>query len=358
MEQRAHRFRKIAVVRANGVGDYLFSEPALQALRSAYPRAQIVLLGKHWHRQFLSGRPGPVDRVIVVPRCPGVGAEPHEAPDTAALDDFFRVMEHEQFDLAVQLHGGGRYSNPFTRRLGARFTIGLQAEDAAPLDRVIPYYYFQPEVLRYLEVVSLVGAAPVRLEPSLALTPADCAEADALDLPRDRPWVLLHPGATDPRRHWPAPKFAALADTLARHGARILVNGTGPERAVVDAVIGRMRAPAVDLYGRVSLGGLAAVLARCAVVVANDSGPLHLAAAVGTSTVGIYWCGNFINGGPVMRRRHRPSMSWRLNCPICGQNTLTDPCTHSASFVADVDLHEVTRSALALLDSATRASAH
>lgn len=343
------------MLRANGVGDYLFAEPALQALRTAFPRAEIVLLGKPWHQQFLSGRPGPIDRVVAVPACTGVGAGTDEIEDPAALDQFFRAMERECFDLAVQLHGGGRYSNPFTRRLGADFTIGLQADDAPPLDRVIPYYYFQPEVLRYLEVVSLVDAPPVRLEPAMALIPEDRAEAKALGLPRDRPWVLLHPGATDARRRWPAEKFAALGDTVAGTGALIIVNGTEAERGVVEAITETMRYDAVNLCGRVSLGGLAAVLAHCAVVVSNDSGPLHLAAAVGSRTVGIYWCGNFINGGPVIRRRHRPAMSWRLDCPVCGQNTLTDPCTHRASFVADVDLGEVTDSTLALLADATRA---
>ena len=76
-------------------------------------------------------------------------------------------MEHEEFDLAVQLHGGGRFSNPFLLRLGARHTVGSRTEDAAPLERTIPYTYYQHEPLRGLEVVGLAGAPPVWLEARL-----------------------------------------------------------------------------------------------------------------------------------------------------------------------------------------------
>jgi ADP-heptose:LPS heptosyltransferase len=112
--------RKIAVLRANGIGDLVFALPALDALRAAYPSAEIVLLAADWHEGLLAGRPGPVDRVIPIPPSTGVRQEPGAVDDPAALDRFFQRMNDESFDLALQLHGGGRYSNPFVRRLGAR----------------------------------------------------------------------------------------------------------------------------------------------------------------------------------------------------------------------------------------------
>src|SRR5690348_1718880 len=114
---------KIAVVRANALGDYIFALPALDALRAAYPAAEIVLLGAPWHAQFLTGRPGPVDRVIALPPLP--------VTDPA----FLAALRAERFDMAVQLHGGGRHSNRLVADLGARVTAGLRAEDAPPLDR-------------------------------------------------------------------------------------------------------------------------------------------------------------------------------------------------------------------------------
>ena len=342
--------RKIAVVRASGVGDYLFSLPALEALEAAYSDAEIVLLAKPWHKEFLSGRPGPVDRVEVLPAIAGVGANSGSSlAGETEVEDFCQRMRDERFDLALQIHGGGRHSNPFVRRLGARLSIGLKSEDAMPLDRWVPYVYFQPEVMRYLEVVSLVGAVPRRLEARLTLTPGDLAEAESV-VPGDQPLVLLHPGATDPRRCWPVEKFASLGDRLAEAGARVAVSGTEIERDLVDAVLKAMRREAMDLCGRLSLGGLAGFVARCQLVVSNDSGPLHLAAAVGTRTVGIYWAGNLINGAALTRTRHRPVASWRMECPECGQNCMEGSCLHGSSFVADVTVDEVASATFDLLE--------
>ncbi len=344
-------FEKIAVLRANGIGDYVFSVPALEALRARFPQAEIVLLGKAWHAAFLTDRLGPVDRVVVIPPCPGVGEEPGTPVDEARLERFFEDMARERFDLAIQLHGGGRYSNPFVRRLGARLTVGLKTPDVEPLDRWVPYTYFQSEIMRYLEVMSLVDAAPVQLEPHIEVTEADLREAGQFCSRSGRPLVVFHPGATDPRRHWPAEKFAAVGDALAATGARVAVLGTARERPIVEAVIANMQVEAEALCDRLSLSGLTGLLSQAALVISNDSGPLHLAAAVGTPTVGIFWCGNLINGGPLTRTRHRPFLSWRLGCPRCGANTIESPCDHQDSFVADVPVEDVTNAALDLFMS-------
>ncbi len=341
---------KIAVLRANGIGDFVFALPALEALRAAYPGAEIVLLGGGWQPPFLDARPGPVDRVITVPPSHGVREEPGASEDVEALDAFFAIMRDERFDLAVQLHGGGRHSNPFVRRLGARLTIGLRTPDADPLDRWIPYVYFQPEILRYLEVVGLAGAAPRTIEPHLEVTDADLAESYTVVADSSRPMVLLNPGASDPRRRWPAAKFAEVGDALEREGAVVAVSGNGGERELIAAVIAGMARPVLDLCGRLSLGGLVGLLSRCRLVISNDSGPLHLAGAVGAATVGIYWCGNLLTAGPATRARRRPAVSWRLACPVCGADTLTRSCAHRESFVADVPVSEVLASAHELLE--------
>jgi ADP-heptose:LPS heptosyltransferase len=126
---------RIAVLRATALGDFVFCIPALLALRAAYPRAEICLLGRPWHASFMRDRPGPVDRVIVVPPSRGVREEPGAAEDPRELDGFFARMRAERFDVALQMHGGGRWSNPFATRLGARLTVGCRAGDAPALDR-------------------------------------------------------------------------------------------------------------------------------------------------------------------------------------------------------------------------------
>jgi ADP-heptose:LPS heptosyltransferase len=258
-------------------------------------------------------------------------------------------MHEARFDLAVQLHGGGRYSNPFIRRLGARLTIGMRTPDAEPLDRSIPYIYFQPEVFRYLEVVALAGAIPGCAEPNVSVTEADLVEADQAVPDSGKPLAVLNPCATDSRRRWPAERFSEIGDALTRAGADVAVIGLAAGRKLVQGVLSAMAMPGIDLCNRLSLKGLIGVLARSRVLISNDSGPLHLASAVGAATVGIYWCGNLINACPLTRTRHRQAISWRLDCPVCSLNCLQERCPHTDSFVADISASEVLRSAMDLL---------
>jgi ADP-heptose:LPS heptosyltransferase len=341
----------------------MFALPALDALRNAYPKAAITLLGKSWHADLLRGRPGPVDEVFVLPDIPGITVQPAAEVDPDELREAIARLRAQHFDLALQLFGGGRYSNPFVASLGAGRTLGLRATDAGPLDATIPYRHFQPEVFRLLEVVGLAGAEPVTVEPRLESTPADEEEAAGVlqDAGRrsdsigrstaasDRPLVAIHPGAGDKRRRWPADDFGRVAGELVQTGIDVVVVGSLSDRVLTSAVATASEDRAIDLGGRLSLGGLAGLLRRTSAVIANDSGPLHLAQAVGAPTVGIFWCGNLINAGPIGRSRHRPLCSWRLECPVCGVNCITGHCEHDASFVEEVPAQEVLQEARSLL---------
>jgi ADP-heptose:LPS heptosyltransferase len=342
--------RSIVVLRANGIGDFVVAVPALEALRAAYPDARITYLGLPWHVELLEGRPGPWDVVEAIPPYPNLiaGGE----VDDERIDDFFRRHRAERYDLAVQLHGGGGNSNPFMERLNARVTAGARDREAPPLDRSVRYTYYQHEVLRFLEVVALVGAPPVTVEPRLALTAADVRHAETALPISAQPLVVLHPGASDPRRRWPADSFAELAHALADRGCRVAVVGHGPDDARVGARIAELT-DAVNLVGALDVKGMVGVLARARLVVANDSGPRHLGAALGTPTVGVYWVGNMINAGPLLRAHHRVAVSFRNTCPVCGidQAALgSQRCPHDDSFVADVTVDEVIGHASDLLD--------
>ncbi len=341
---------RIAVLRANLLGDLVMTLPALAALRAGHPRAEITLLGRPWHAELLEGRPGPWDRVVVVPPWPGVRDAPGASRDGLEVRRFLAAQRAERYDVALQLHGGGGNSNPLVSALGARVTAGAVDTGAPLLDRWLPYTTDQHEVLRCLELTGLVGAVPVTLAPRLAVTPADAAAADAVLPAGPRPLVALHPGASDPRRRWPARCFAAVADALAADGARVAVVGSGDDdRRAADAIRAAASASVLDLVGRLPLGALAGVLARCRLVVANDSGPRHLAEAVGTATVGVFLEHNLLNAGPLTRRRHRVAVSTRTDCDVCGADQSRSRCGHDRSLVAGVPVEAVLAAARDLL---------
>jgi ADP-heptose:LPS heptosyltransferase len=347
---------KIAVLRANAIGDYIFTLPALIALRQAYPAAEITLVGRDWHRDFLSGRPGPYDRVIAVPDERVLrGWESISSQKVEETEHFLDRMSAEKFDMALQLYGGGRYSNPFILGFNARLTVGLKAPDAVPLDRWVPYFYFQSEIMRFLEVVALVGAAPVVLEPFFDLIEKDFEEAEQYLAGEDRPLAVLQPGAGDPRRRWPVEKFAAVGDALAQEGVRVVITGADDDRPLVEGVAAFMHETNTLAYNSLSLGGLGALFSRAAVVIGNDTGPIHLAAAVGANTVPIFWCANLLNSGPFARTKHRPVISWQVQCPECGTNTFEKPCQHPVSFVSGIEVRQVLDNALSLIRQAKQA---
>lgn len=350
--------RKIAVLRPNAVGDFVFALPALHALKHSHPDAEIVLLGKAWHADFLSGRPGPVDRVAVMPPVPGVGAPVDAACDARDIERFLDAMREERFDIALQMFGAGHYSNPFLMRMGARLSAGARAEGAPALDRWVPYCEPNNRRLALLEIAALAVAGthlpppslPLPPLPELTVTEADRREAAAaLPLTKGERLVVLQPGATDPRRCWPAQGFAALGDRLAQAGMQVAVNGSAGEAALVEAVAGKMRHPVRSLAGKLSLGGLCGLLERAALVVSNDTGPLHLALALGVPSVGIFWLSNLIEGMPLRQAHLRAALSLRTHCPVCGQDNVTSRCAHNESFVDDVSLEQVHHLALNLL---------
>jgi len=333
---------RIAVLRPNAVGDFVFALPALHALKHTYPDAELVFIGKAWHAGFLEGRPGPVDRVVVLPPIPGVGA-PLEVPaDEGAVDRFVECMCRERFDIVAQMYGGGRYSNPFVKHLGARLAIGARADDAPALDRWVAHVEPANRRLALLEIAALVGAALPWMPRELAVTPADRVAA-AQVVPPDHapPLVILQPGSTDPRRCWPAERFAAMGDALASAGALVAVNGTAQEAGLVRSIVGAMRHPALDLAGKLGLGGLCGLLERAVLVVSNDTGPLHLALAIGTPSVGIFWHTNLVDGAPLRPGLLRAAVSAQIRCRVCGADNRASRCAHQGSFLEDVPVDEV-----------------
>jgi ADP-heptose:LPS heptosyltransferase len=359
---------KIAVLHAKALGDLIVTLPALGAIKATYPDAELTLLARPWVKEFLSARPSAVDRVISVPvlagvndesvvamkgraACAGLAARP------IAVEQFSKAMQAEKFAVVIHLQGDGKAVNPFINGLGAGLTVGLRNEGAEPIDRFIPYVHYQSEILRNLEVVTLIGAGTTRLEPHVEVTETDEQETAVVrEIIKGKPYVVVHAGADDVRRVWPAAKFATLADELIERGYQVVLTGTPKEEEIVTSVMRAMKRAAIPCTS-LGLGGLAALLRQSSLVISNDTGPLHLGRAVGARTIGIFWGPNVLNWGPLTRNHHRLAISWQLQCPNCGIKPvspwpfqpITEHCQHSCSFVESVPVAEVLNFAAELL---------
>lgn len=277
---------RIAVFRALQLGDMLVAVPALRSLRAGYPDAEITLISLPWAAAFARRFGHYVDHFVPFPGFPGLV---EIRPEPGGTERFLAQQRAQRYDLVIQLHGNGSVSNRVARALGGKRTAGYYSDERpAWLDIAVPYPG-GPEVLRNLNLIRLLGCPDRGTDLEFPLTAADRREAGSLLAALPRPLIGLHPGARSPARRWPAEQFAAAANVLARrHGGSIVLTGARDETALVDHVAARLDAPPVNLAGRTSLGGLAAVIARLDLFISNSTGPAHIADAVRTPSV-IAW---------------------------------------------------------------------
>lgn len=297
----------IAVFRALQLGDMLVAVPALRAIRTAFPDAEITLIGLPWATPFVDRFNRYVDRFVEFGGYPGIAEVPVDGERVR------RILQEQRaygYDIAVQMHGSGSASNPFVLELGAGTSVGYYLQEPpAGLSLGAPYPDDQPEILRNLGLARLLGASELRPDLEFPVLEEDRAEVDGLldELPAPhRPLIGVHAGATAPARRWPAEHFAAAADGLARRfGAQIVLTGGTGDAPVVQEVAERMEIDALNLAGRTSLGGLAALIERMDLFVSNDTGPAHLACAVDTLSITIFGPVDPRRWAPLDLRRHR-----------------------------------------------------
>ncbi|MEC5406064.1 glycosyltransferase family 9 protein [Paraburkholderia sp. MPAMCS5] len=298
--------RRIVVFRALQLGDMLCAVPALRALRAAAPRAHIALIGLPWAQTFVERYADLVDELIVFPGAEGFPEQPETNRDLPA---FHERMRARRFDLAIQLHGSGGIANDLLLQFGARAYAGFVQPHEPRRDGVfIAWPDELPESERYLALMSALGATPEDRRLSFPLGDSDGDEYAAIAATHGieaHRLVLVHPGAQLPSRRWPAERFAEVADQLAADGWQIAITGTAAEASLTGAVLGAMTAPALHVAGTTSLGGLAALVAHARLVVCNDTGISHIAAAMATASVVIASGSDTRRWAPLDHARHR-----------------------------------------------------
>ncbi|MFN3403073.1 MAG: glycosyltransferase family 9 protein [Cytophagaceae bacterium] len=266
-------------------------------------------------------------------------------------------MKEEKFDLAIQIHGKGTAANPFIKKLGARITAGLKSPDSESLDFSLPFYYYQNEVIRYLEVAQMLGAKAISTEPKINILQEDYKELQeqvAFELENS---IIIHPVGMDERRMWSKEKYAVLADTLYKNKHQVIFTGSSDDAIYINEIMRLMHSTACNLAGKLSLGGMAALFSKTKLTISVDTGPLHLAIASGSKTIGLYWAPNVINWAPLNRSKHYPVISWNLICNNCGIipnnpypfEPTYNQCRHEISFLENIEVNEVIKAVDALI---------
>jgi ADP-heptose:LPS heptosyltransferase len=306
---------KIAVFRALQLGDLLCAVPALRALKGEYPAARVTLIGLPWARQFVERFQRYVDAFIEFPGFPGL---PERTCDAAALPAFFDRTRAAGFDLALQMHGSGEIVNTLLmlmgpRRLGGFYRIGHWCPDP---ERFVDWQEREHEVLRYLRLLSRIGVPQRGTHLEFPVGAADHAEQRALGLGN---YVCIHPGSQLASRRWPAERFAEVGDALAQGGCNVVLTGTAAEAPLTRQVAAAMRHAPIDLAGRTSLGTLGAVIARARLLVCNDTGVSHIAAALRTPSVVICSGADPQRWAPLDRQLHR----------VLAHDVPCRPCAHA-----------------------------
>jgi ADP-heptose:LPS heptosyltransferase len=328
--------RRVAVLRALQLGDLLCAVPALRALRRALPDATIALIGLPWAAAFVDRFAAYVDEFIEFPGYPGL---PERAVEPRRLTRFISDMRARRLDLAIQLHGSGSFVNDCVALFRARRSAGFyEPGDSVPdLAGFMRWPAGGTETERLLGLIHFLGAPTATDTLEFPLNDRDRSDLSAA-LARvpgastlsERPYVCVHAGARYPSRRWLPERFAAVADGLAARGLTVCITGTADERAITSAVIDRMRTVPVDLTGRLSLGAFAALVSGATLVVANDTGISHIAAAVGTRSVIIASGSDVRRWAPRDTGRHH--VLWKdLACRPCMHRTcpIGHPCATS-----------------------------
>jgi ADP-heptose:LPS heptosyltransferase len=294
--------KRILVVKLDHLGDFLTSVPALQRLRELFPHAHVTMLCCKAVGDFARAM-GAVDAFIAFEF---FHARSSLGVMALGTDDFTKLqarLEPEEFDLAIDLRKHLE-TRELLRYTGARFLAGYNSmgrfdwldialEWAVDQSMQAKLNHVRDDLLNLVEAIA-TASSPDCGESLLVTAKRDEGRAF---LPREtqhlleRPVVCVHPGVGSAMRQWPPRHFAQLIDMfVANCGVSVVLIGGPDEQDIAEQILASVAEPATvcSLVGRVRLTDLPAVIAACELFVGNDSGPKHMAAALGVPTIGIH----------------------------------------------------------------------
>ena len=289
----------ILIVKTSAIGDVTHTLPALLALRKQFPEAQIDWLVEEAAADLITGHPD-LNRVLVSRR-KGWIDDCKKGSVFKALKEvlaFIRELRAVQYDILIDFQGllkSGMFIAVCRAKRKIGFGKGMEHAEHSFLflnEKIPPVDMNLHAVDREKMLLAAIG---VEQEGDYRLyIPEDSdKELAALlteaGIDSNKPLIVINPMTTWPTKHWNSKGFAELADKLIRRGLVVVFTGGSNDRAGVNEIIGQMQERrAGNVVGRTSLKTLAALYKRALVVVSTDTGPMHIAAATGTSVVAIF----------------------------------------------------------------------
>lgn len=351
---------RILLIKLSALGDVMQTLPTLEALRAAHPRAEITWLVEEAAAPILARHPA-LERVLTVRRQTWLQAAHSRRLRPAVWEEFSQVLRslrQKPFDVVIDLQGLLKsalwtWLARSPRKIGFAGTRELSY--LALSERLPAYDADEHAVRRYLRLAAHLGAATTPIRWRLAVSPGAGARFRELWTGTGGPLMILHPGTRWPSKHWPPGSFAELADALVQiRQARVVFTGSVADRPLLARIRAAMREEAIDLSGATGLEDLARLFFHADAAVTTDTGPMHLAAAVGTPVAAIFgptapWrTGPFGPQHRVVRTGAACSPCRRRQCPdpVCLSDLPVEAVLAATLAVLDQDpqLHRRTRS--------------
>ena len=343
----------VLVIRPDHLGDVLFATPAIRLLRQGLPSARLTALVGSWSLPAVAHNPD-LDEVFPLP-FPGFSRESRSSAliRYSQLRESARWLRDRRFDTALVMRPDHWWGAWLAAEAGIPRRLGYAVPETKPFltePIPLPSEGVSPhEVERNLALVwTLLGRTEYEGEarpPLVYMLPAGAIAP----LPADeRPLVAIHPGAGAEVKLWSVEGWARVGNDLRqRFQARIVLTGSAAEQQLCAEIAARLDEPPINLAGRTSLDELAAVYRGCQLVLGPDSGPLHLAVAVGTPTVHLFGPADPAQFGPWGdERRHRVLVS-PMACAPCRVLDWADLENHPC--VTRLSAEAVVRAAVELL---------
>lgn len=290
----------ILIVKLSAIGDIVHTLPALNSLRRHFPRAHITWLVEAGAAGLLAGHPA-LDRLLVSRRKQWAqGLKTHRwREQLEQIRQFLKDLRDTRYDMIFDFQAAIKGAMLIALARGRRkigFGAGMSHQEHSylVLNEKIPMISMETHALeRGLTLLEAVGIPTEKVEYRLPIGP-QARRTVSLWLDRHnnepgRPAVAINPMAKWETKLWPADRFAGLADRIIDdHGAAVFFTGGPADSDIIENIIQDMHHSAVNLAGKTSLIELAAVYERMACIVTTDTGPMHIAAAVGKPVVALF----------------------------------------------------------------------